>query len=67
MGRGDDTLTLTVNKAVTIARDANFRMGTGSDTLTITANKSISIGGSLSVTGTGTDKHNATVVITVAA
>jgi hypothetical protein len=67
MGRGDDTLTLTVNKAVTIARDANFRMGTGSDTLTITANKSISIGGSLSVTGTGTDKHNATVVITAAA
>ena len=67
MGRGDDTLTLTVNQAVTIARDASFRMGTGSDTLTLTANKAINIGGSLSVTGTGTDKHNATVVITSAA
>lgn len=63
MGRGDDTISLTVNDAVSVARDVNFRMGTGSDTLTLTANAPLTIGGSLTVTGTGASNHNAVVVI----
>lgn len=63
MGRGDDTIDLTVNDDVTVARDVTFRMGTGSDSLILNANARLTIGGSLSVTGTGADNHHATVVI----